>query len=141
MVTTEEYNNKCQQMLQESLIWCQKVAGHMPQACLFSNILDLTPDVNYKSHNCYSKRLEACNAAELAESSMCGIHNRLCPTTKPLAAFDVSGLPCPDMSTAGKRMRRAGDTASVYMAHGKHVCKNRTPLLLIECTKDRQTSD
>ena len=133
---SEECNSKCQQLLHESLIWCQKVAGHMPQACLFSNILDLTPDVDYKSFTCYSHRLQACQAAELAHSSMCATHCRLCPVNKPNVAFDVSGLPCPDMSTAGKRLRRAGDTASVYMTHGKHACKNRTPLLLIECTKD-----
>ena len=38
-----------------------------------------------------------------------------------MAAFCVSGLPCPDMSTAGKRRKRAGPTNAVNLAHGKYI--------------------
>ncbi|CAE7223901.1 unnamed protein product, partial [Symbiodinium sp. KB8] len=40
------------------------------------------------------------------------------------------------MSAAGKRLKRAGETNAVYIAHGRFVTAKRTPLLLVECTKD-----
>ena len=60
----------------------------------------------------------------------------VCSVLKGNIGLDVSGLPCPDMSTAGNRLYRAGPTSSVYMCHGKWSTVQRIPLLLIECTKD-----
>ncbi|CAE8625921.1 unnamed protein product [Polarella glacialis] len=52
------------------------------------------------------------------------------------ADFDVSGLPCQDMSRNGDRKLRAGTTVAVYMTHAKYHRAKKTPLLLIECTED-----
>ena len=82
----------------------------------------------------YSRKLELVNAAQCANFGHCTRHQRACCTTQ-LAQFDVSGLPCPDMSKAGKRQRRAGPTSDVYLAHGRFTTIRRTPLLLIECTE------
>ncbi len=68
--------------------------------------------------------------------SNCLAHGAICPVDKVCASLDVSGLPCPDMSTAGLQQKRAGVTSNVYIAHGAYCTKNRTPLLLIECTPD-----
>ena len=83
----------------------------------------------------YSRKLEATQNSHVVSAMYCVKHFKMCPTAKA-PVFDVSGLPCPDMSTAGKRLRRAGATSEVYIAHGKYVTQNATPLLLVECTKE-----
>ena len=101
---------------------------------MFSDILELTrPQI--PDGEPYSTKLEVGKNAALTRRCPCCKHGGLCSTEK-LAVFDVSGLPCPDMSTAGKRLRRAGSTAGVYIAHGKYVTDQAVPLLLVECTKD-----
>ena len=124
----------CQQLLRHSLRWCERVAGHAAEACIFGNILDLLPgDWSHMEH-AYSRKLELSAWAHLASTAGCETHGRNCSTMLS-PDFDVSGLPCPDMSTAGKRQKRAGGTVPVYIAHGKYVTAQRTPLLLVECTK------
>ena len=85
----------------------------------------------------YSKKLEAVKESGIATQAHCIRHGQVCSVNK-MAVFDVSGLPCPDMSVCGLRKKRAGPTAGVYLAHGKYVSRNRIPLLLIECTEESQ---
>ena len=114
--------------------WCEEVAGGQGAGCRFGDIMDLlSPKIDDTAT--YSQKLEAGKKAALAGRAYCQTHRRWCATAKS-ASFDVSGLPCPDMSTAGKRKRRAGVTSGVYVAHGEYVTRNAIPLLLIECTKD-----
>lgn len=61
--------------------------------------------------------------------------NEICKVSTG-SEFSVAGLPCPDMSAAGKRLKRAGPTAKVYMAAGRYHTVNETPLLLVECTPE-----
>ena len=88
----------------------------------------------------YTEKLYAIQASELASRQHCLQHSvasgMACSPHK-LVQFDVSGLPCPDMSTANQnRKMRAGPTNSVYLTHGKWATQNRVPLLLVECTPD-----
>ena len=122
------------------MAWCEDVSGHPRNGpCLFSDILDLVPDaqqfLNNVENASYSMKKEAVTASSLGQWGRCCTHNKLCTMAKN-AQFVVSGLPCPDMSTCGKRQKRAGPTAAVYMAHGKYATTHRVPLLLVECTKE-----
>ena len=130
----QEYSQQCQQLLLESVRWCEKVSGHGVSPLLFGDITQLLQGPWYDKTMSYSQRLAAGQRATLVSSMMCEIQKRECPL--PYPAFDVSGLPCPDMSAAGKRLKRAGETNTVYIAHGRFTTSHRTPLLLVECTKD-----
>ncbi|CAE7853058.1 unnamed protein product [Symbiodinium necroappetens] len=114
--------------------WCQKVAGHGAEPFIFGDITRLLGDSWYTASMTYSQRLQAGLQTPLVSSMHCQLHRTSCPLPCPI--FDVSGLPCPDMSAAGKRLKRAGETNAVYIAHGRFVTAKRTPLLLVECTKD-----
>ena len=117
--------------------WCQKVAGHGAEPFIFGDIRGLLRGPWYSADMSYSQRLHAGMKAQLVSGMQCRLHRAECPLPCPI--FDVSGLPCPDMSAAGKRLKRAGDTNTVYIAHGRFVTTQRTPLILVECTKDPST--
>ena len=122
------------------------MAGHnAADPCLFKDILDLIPNETFKPTWPYTKKLDAILNGGLAAAGICENHPILagtqclpgvCSVLKGNIGLDVSGLPCPDMSTVGNRLYRAGPTSSVYMCHGKWSTVQRIPLLLIECTKD-----
>ena len=131
-------DRKCQNVIGDALDWCQAVASHnVSGPCLFSDILDLLPHGTLSPEWPYSKKLDAVNACGIANQAHCIRHGKVCSVNK-MTVFDVSGLPCPDMSVAGLRRKRAGPTCGVYLAHGKYASRNRIPLLLIECTEDSQ---
>ena len=50
--------------------------------------------------------------------------------------FDFSGLPCPDMSSAGLRLAEEGATAPVFITHAKYHIDKGTKLLIIENVTD-----
>ena len=133
---------KSQALLKEAFNWCEEVCGHdSGRACLFSNILDMIPAECQSEGLSYTQKLHAINMCTLAERQHCLQHSvrpggMACCPHKPVH-FDVSGLPCPDMSTANQnRKMRAGPTNSVFLTHGRWCTRNRIPLLLVECTPD-----
>ena len=133
----QEMDQKCQTVINDSLQWCEDVAGHNSRfPCLFGNALDLIPYKTYDISWTYSRKLSAVKQTHIATTGQCLRHCALCPVFKPMAQFGVSGLPCPDMSSAGLRRKRAGPTSTVYMAHGRYVSVHKIPLLLVECTKE-----
>lgn len=133
----QEMDRKCQTVINDSLQWCEDVAGHNSRfPCLFGDALDLIPYKTYDISWSYSQKLSAVNHSHIATTGQCLRHSQGCSVVKPMATFGVSGLPCPDMSTAGKRRKRAGPTATVYMAHGRYATIHKIPLLLVECTKE-----
>lgn len=112
---------------------------------MFKDILDLIPHQTSDPTWTYSQKLNAIFNGGLATAGVCENHRSwvdgeclpgVCSVQKHNIAFDVSGLPCPDMSCAGKKLYRAGPTSAVYITHGKWATVQRIPLLLIECTKD-----
>ena len=133
----QEKDMKCQSVIGDAMKWCQEVTGDHG-SCLFDDILDLLPYQTIDPTWTYSAKLEAVSKCTLVDRGCCVAHDAACYVGKE-AAFDVSGLPCPDFSTAGNRKMRAGVTNSVYLTHGRYVTAHRTPLLLTECTKDTGT--
>ena len=108
------------------------------QTCIFGDACDILPygtlDGSITQYSVKSERVSM--ADHIASSGRCYTHQGTCGIQKPMSIFCVSGLPCPDMSTAGKRLKRAGTTSNVYLSHGKYHQRQKTPLLLIECTPD-----
>ena len=133
---TKEMDSKCQGVIRDAMQWCGEVAGHAPgNACLFEDALHLIPHGHLDTAWPYSSRLQSVKNAPLATRAHCVQHQHPCCLAKN-HCLAVSGLPCPDMSTAGLMRKRAGETSNVYLAHGKYCTKHRTPLMLIECTPE-----
>ena len=131
--SAQDISPHCRQLIQESLQWSAAVTGNgcEASACIFGDMLKLIPDLDPQLP--YSKKLALAQASPVGAWAQCFNHSRPCQVSST-ADFDVSGLPCPDMSRAGLRKKRAGPTAACYIAHGRHCTVRRTPLLLIECT-------
>ena len=122
MTVAQEYSEPCQQLLLESMHWCQKVSGHAVGVSpfLFGDITKLLKGPWYDTTMTYSKRLAAGQEATLESGMWCQIQQRECPLPYPY--FDVSGLPCPDMSAAGKRLKRAGEKHCLHRPWTVHDC-------------------
>ena len=78
-------------------------------------------------------------AAKLKLKQHCFTHNRKCAICGPEARevdMDVSGLPCPDFSKAGKGRGKEGPTAPVFGCHAKYHAACQTPMLLVENVED-----
>lgn len=104
---------------------------------IFGDACEILPHGTLSGLTKYSAKYENVSQVDhIASFGSCATHGRTCPIEKRMSIFCVSGLPCPDMSTCGKRLKRAGVTSNVYLSHGKYHEKHRTPLLLIECTPD-----
>eukprot|EP00439_Symbiodinium_sp_Y106_P050581 s213_g6.t1 len=131
----EEFNEGCHQLLAECDRWCHKVCGHPGDPCLFGDITELLESPWFRDDMTYSQKLSSGRDTRMVDTMPCMLHGERCGIQKK-PVFDVSGLPCPDMSQCGKRLKRAGATNSVYIAHGRWVTDNKTPLLLVECTPE-----
>ena len=133
---------RCQSLLAENLRWCSHVvAGHDARdCCIFGDMMEILPYGTLRhEHVGYSQKLSAVQSlgsnVPNVNTSWCAGHQTYCSLNKGAqAVFSVAGLPCPDMSRAGKKQKRAGPTSVVYMSHGHYHKQNRTPLLLVECT-------
>ena len=136
-IIAQEINSGRQQLCKEALNWSWNLLDEEPnECCLFGDIEQLLPYGTLMADQRYSQKLKAATGVPVAPRSPCYIHSGPCEVNKrPI--FSVSGLPCPDMSSAGKRRKRAGVTSNVYLCHGRWATENEVPLLLIECTKDR----
>ncbi|CAE7646296.1 desi2 [Symbiodinium sp. CCMP2592] len=131
-----EKEPKCHQLLRDNMLWCSKVSGRLEDPCLYGNILDLYPE--FKDQGAFEEKKALLYNCTINSSCPCRTHGS--PTGAravmsccvPKSHFDVSGLPCPDFSAAGKRRRMEGPTNSVFLAHGRLHGTLQTPLLLIE---------
>ena len=100
----------------------------------FEDMLAMIPSGSFKETDSFDAKHKDICQCWLQGSQMCRQHEDVCPI--PEADFAVSGLPCTDMSRAGKHRLREGPTSPVYMVHGKLHCEQKTPLLLLECTPE-----
>ena len=101
---------------------------------VFCDIEALNPQC-YSAADSYRKKKKMILGSFMQTSSPCiNCYDTLCSV--PAADFGISGLPCTDMSYAGKRLTRDGVTNSVYMTHAKYNKRNRTPLFVVECTPE-----
>ena len=133
----QEMNPNCRVLLHETIKWCETVSpGSGNSACLFGNILDMFPLQTFIGTSTYSEKLKASLNCRLNKRGYCYTHESCCDNSASMPSFDVSGLPCPDMSSAGAKLKRAGLTSGCYMAHGRWCRQQRVPLLLLECTPE-----
>ena len=106
----------------------------------FNDILDLNLPWSFYASDSYKVKRRKIHRSVLVGSQCCNVHSTSdlegdkCMV--PYADFGVSGLPCTDMSRAGKQLKKHGPTNSIYMTHGKYAETMRVPLLLIECTPE-----
>lgn len=49
--------------------------------------------------------------------------------------LETAGLPCPDMSFAGKRQQENGKTVGAFLTHAKRHVELQTPIIAVENTK------
>ena len=131
---SKEKDAKCQTVLRDSLDVVESIVGHKG-TCMFSDILDLLPPNTMSAEWSFSQKHRASSCCCLAASAHCTVHNKQCSVQPDGVDFSVGGLPCPDYSTAGLRMKREGPTNGVYCSHGKYVTDMEIALLLVECTK------
>ena len=85
-------------------------------------------------------RVISIDKAKLFDGQYCFQHGRVCSIFGPHAKkpdYDISGLPCPDFSKAGKRQGSEGKTSSVFACHAKMHIQLQTPLLVIENVQER----
>ncbi len=133
----QEMNPNCRALLRDTINWCETVSpGSANAACLFGDILDMFPVGTLCGKSSYTEKLNATLECRLNTRATCFTHNSSCSVDAPLPTFDISGLPCPDMSAAGAKKKRSGVTSPVYMAHGRWCKQQRVPLLLLECTPE-----
>ena len=134
--TVQENNPKTHQILVDNHSWCCQTSGaihDMPH--LFTDILDLnSPDV-FKQTDDYENKRRKILGSRITTHAPCAMHSgNLGGCEIPGADFGVSGLPCTDMSMAGKRRFRHGPTNAVFMTHGKYTEAHKIPIFIIECT-------
>ncbi|CAE7576306.1 unnamed protein product [Symbiodinium sp. CCMP2456] len=134
-----ENNPKCRQILADNHEWCNLASGcSHPKPHLFHDILSLNS--NYAAllgpagggASFVSKKRRICRSV-LVEEQPCMWHSEggLGHCCVPYADFGCSGLPCTDMSVAGKRLGQEGPTSPVYVTHGKFLSRKKIPLFVL----------
>ena len=129
------------QLLADNHRWCNQTVGkECPLPHLFKDILELN-DANAKrvaGVGGYLDQKERFLRLPLRATQTCLWHTASdggpCDCEVPGADFGCSGLPCTDMSKAGKRLKREGPSNTIYITHSKYVEAKRVPLFVIECT-------
>ena len=110
-----------------------------PAPCVHGDLTEVIPPVDYQPNDKFMKKLYEINRSPLKTKQWCYTHHRecslgVCGGMKP--DYDISGLPCPDMSPAGSRRREEGPTAPVFICHAKLHIALQTPMLVIENVPD-----
>jgi len=88
---------------------------------------------SFQEHDNFAKRVMDVETAGLKSTQFCHTHGGECPINKPVDV-DMSGLPCEDNSTAGKRMYLHGRFGSCYLVWAKFHREMATPVLVLENT-------
>lgn len=138
---TKEYAANCNQLLFDNHRWCTDTIGRdHPMPHFFGDILGLNPGGTFNAADSYKIKKQRIKESELMEYQLCNTHSWSDSESEyccvPGAHFGCSGLPCTDMSRAGKRKKRFGPTNSIYMTHGKYTEAKKVPLFVLECTPE-----
>jgi len=83
------------------------------------------------------EKLYKISKSDLMARQWCFQHQSYCHLFGASAEteLDIAGLPCWDMSLAGKRAAEEGPTATVFMSHAKLHKQRKTPILILENVK------
>ena len=141
-VLPQEKKPECHQLIVDGARWCHQVAPtQTPPSlpCVFQDAEDINPCfVEADATETYGQKKRRILKSKMMTQGFCSTHQRMCawPSAEGDVHFDCSGLPCTDMSRAGKQQKRHGKTASVYVTHAKYCRECKIPLVVIECTTD-----
>ena len=111
----------------------------------FNDILSLNCTGTFRDKDSYqTKRRKICRSV-LLPTQLCNTHSHTDSEsdwcTVPSPDYGCSGLPCTDMSRAGRQLKKHGPTNSVYMTHGKYVETKEVPIFTVECTPESRLSN
>ena len=131
----------CNQLLFDNHRWCMETVDKdhdMPH--FFNDILSLNCSGTFRDKDSYqTKRRKICGSV-LLPTQLCNTHSHTDSESDwcmvPSPDYGCSGLPCTDMSRAGRQLKKHGPTNSVYMTHGKYVENKKVPIFTVECTPE-----
>lgn len=126
----------CRQLITVHMQWCNNTTemSH-PMPCVFGDLTEVLPPDTFNTEENFMKNLYRANKMPMMTHQHCYTHNKLCPLGlrgEVASDYDLSGLPCPDMSPAGLRKGCEGPTGPVFISHAKLHIARQTPLLVIE---------
>ena len=133
----------CRQLIVDHFAWLRRATGRSCQPpCVFGDLESCVPPNSYDPAQTFLQKLQDVDDAPLIQKQHCYTHGKNCPLfgEGTSATLEVAGLPCWDMSAAGKRLKEHGRTATVFICHAKRHVEKRTPLIVIENTKARRSS-
>ena len=141
-ITSQEWNAPCNQLIVDNFQWykqCTGTACHAP--CIFGNLEDCIPKGTYHQKDPFWWKFYKVDSAVLYKTQHCNTHNRECllfpQHSGEKSDIETAGLPCWDMSLAGKRLQENGRTVGTFLCHAKRHIELMTPNIILENTKDR----
>ena len=135
---SKEWDAGCRQLILDHFAWLKRASGKScPLPCLFGDLEGCLPKGCYAKDDQFMTKLDKIDRVDFKCKQHCYAHNKACPLFGRATDSDleVAGLPCWDISAAGKRLKENGPTASVFLAHAKRHVQKMTPLIIIENTK------
>lgn len=130
----KELNHRARQVIFDHCKWVNEwVGSYKPVPHVFSDLKEMVPTGSFQEHDNFAKRVMDVETAGLKSTQFCHTHGGECPINKPVDV-DMSGLPCEDNSTAGKRMYLHGRFGSCYLVWAKFHREMATPVLVLENT-------
>ena len=101
-------------------------------------MLDVIPDGSFEASSSFVRKLSAIDKASFRTHAWCFKCNDYCDlfSEEMECDYDMSGLPCPDMSSAGAGRLEEGKTAPVFIAHAKYHIQKQTKMLIVENVTD-----
>lgn len=133
-------NRRCQQLIFDNAHWTQQIDKMHQCPCIHGDLTEILPLNSFNPNGSFKQRAKQINKAKLRMKQHCFTHSQKCNIFGKFARqadLDISGLPCPDFSKAGKGKKREGKTSSVFACHAKFHAAWQTPLLIIENVPDR----
>ena len=136
----EEIKPSCRALITDHIEWCQQLEGSgFSPPCVFGDVLKSLPENSYNRDDSFADKLYSIDRARLMKRQYCYTCGKQCPLFTPgeESEHETAGLPCVDMSSAGKRRFESGPTAPIFITHGKRHVAKRTRVILLENVQDR----
>ena len=116
--------------------WYNRATGEAhPHPCMHDDLTHIVPAGSFDPEGTFAQRSRQIDQAKLNTKQWCHHHGQFCTLFghgAPEIDYDISGLPCPDMSRAGRLLREEGPTSTVFTCHAKMHIELQTPLLVVE---------
>ena len=136
-VLHQEITASCRQLIIDHHEWVKQAVGWRPTPCIHGDLTECIPPGSFCPDGSFFERLLAIDRAKILKCQYCYTHKGKCGLLDGVQSdYDLSGLPCPDMSRAGRELREEGSTSSVFACHAKMHIEKQTALLVIENVRD-----